>query len=1265
MTECRLILLLCLLSIAPEILAAESVFEREARLRRELDALEQLQAQSHDQMDAVAKQRGALIKKLRVGPDDELRRLTAESSRLEQAMSVKQAAVKPADPDEAAALKIEYGALRRARDEADQAATARWKTLAATTPAGAAVVDQIKVLEAELARLEREWNGRRGEVSERHRDLRPVSPEPRNARVIELELPPAPDAAERRQRFAERNSPANVAALARSFFRVIDPRAKGVERAVALFEQGRPTEALEAYREYFFAKVTEPEKYGLTPAAFMDDENQFMCVRHPPATWIAEALQGIAHTTSHDLGDEYVMRVKVGPPGAVHWAYVADQPVNKNGKLVWLEFQRRFGRGISNDGGYDGLREPLLDAYLLNGDAAYLRRWAEYSDDWALNWQSDVAASPHNIRWADAIISRLVCGFVSRMRAIALARPAMAREMPAPTLARMLLRLQEEYLAPNILVARTTRQNWNMMGLGFNARNALLLPEFKPAQWAGRETRRCVEKTYVFTIMLDGGCVEYGDEGHQGVWRERIGGALQLWKQQPPAWFTPAWEGELLDTFNQNARFWVRHLKADGYQHRAGMRYARELFVGNIETKFGPHSLDAQAPWVTGEPEVKRVLSTVFGSGEHGAPRHQSDVMPVLGEFMLRGSWDKDAPLFYMHAGRTPNSGAIEDATAFRAHAFGRNLLIGSAVFVDGRSQNAHFKLVDNVGSKTDYLTYADDQPGIGRWHTSGNFDVAEGFYEGVYENRAGRKYLSPFDVAGEVPLRGIGEPPVTDVRRHTRQVFFSRQPAFWVVVDRLETEGRHRYEQPYEIFTPVTKLDWLRRARTPIPNAETRVVLDETNRVIRTHNPGWPNLSLHHFASSPIRYSFDAKSHDLAHKTKGEIAAAEDQWRLNRPELRDVLAFTRRVVVGWEGAGPQTLVTLTVPRATDESGAVREVKPATDGGFTATAADGTKIEFRAAGVLTVGGQKVDIAEIPPPIRPVAFAPAVNVFTEHVDVTMRCATPGVEIRYTLDGSDPTPQSALYRGPVRLTQTARVKAIALRPGVKEIPWELAPGQVTIPTWAVFTKESLRPAVPPANGKPGLLWEYMEGGQFALVSHSEWLPPAQTGTTTNLFDVSMRATGGAFGVRYRGHLNVPADGVYTFHAPREIVYPDSEAGYDLRVFIGEREWEPATRRHALGTWSVALQKGAHPFQVIFVDTRAKPYKYETWRDWPNPAVLWPGTVPALEITGPGLDRQPLPAHWLVCDHPATKSALIDVNGDGRLDVIGGGYRLTEPD
>lgn len=61
-------------------------------------------------------------------------------------------------------------------------------------------------------------------------------------------------------------------------------------------------------------------------------------------------------------------------------------------------------------------------------------------------------------------------------------------------------------------------------------------------------------------------------------------------------------------------------------------------------------------------------------------------------------------------------------------------------------------------------------------------------------------------------------------------------------------------------------------------------------------------------------------------------------------------------------------------------------------------------------------------------------APAISVAgryeTESTTVTMTCETQGAYIRYTLDGSDPTAESALYTTPFALAGTATIKAIAV-------------------------------------------------------------------------------------------------------------------------------------------------------------------------------------------------------------------------------------------
>gem|GEM_PF-3217371 len=60
------------------------------------------------------------------------------------------------------------------------------------------------------------------------------------------------------------------------------------------------------------------------------------------------------------------------------------------------------------------------------------------------------------------------------------------------------------------------------------------------------------------------------------------------------------------------------------------------------------------------------------------------------------------------------------------------------------------------------------------------------------------------------------------------------------------------------------------------------------------------------------------------------------------------------------------------------------------------------------------------------------LSPAFVVFGDTVSVSLTCPTDGAEIRYTLDGSEPTGESILYTGPITLTRTATLKARGYKP-----------------------------------------------------------------------------------------------------------------------------------------------------------------------------------------------------------------------------------------
>lgn len=274
------------------------------------------------------------------------------------------------------------------------------------------------------------------------------------------------------------------------------------------------------------------------------------------------------------------------------------------------------------------------------------------------------------------------------------------------------------------------------------------------------------------------------------------------------------------------------------------------------------------------------------------------------------------------------------------------------------------------------------------------------------------------------------------------------------------------------------------------------------------------------------------------------------------------------------------------------------------------------------------------------PIDTVVIQPQQTVFTDKVSVSFGIPTQprdDLEFRYTLDGSDPTIQSPLYTGPFELAGDTLVKVRPFVKGLKETPWNIAGVEGGKTVSAIFRKTASLPAMRVEGLKSGLNYEYFEESWPVLVSHSGMYPllPAKgAGEADRLLDADqltkIRQTDRAYGVKYDGFIEVPETGVYRFFAPDPLYNTTKDAGYELRVWVDEKEWFPNPDLHAENIWSVALDKGLHRLQVSYVDYRWKEFRNEYWMSW-NPLQMWEGT-PVLEIDGPGIKRQALPPDWL---------------------------------
>lgn len=142
-----------------------------------------------------------------------------------------------------------------------------------------------------------------------------------------------------------------------------------------------------------------------------------------------------------------------------------------------------------------------------------------------------------------------------------------------------------------------------------------------------------------------------------------------------------------------------------------------------------------------------------------------------------------------------------------------------------------------------------------------------------------------------------------------------------------------------------------------------------------------------------------------------------------------------------------------------------------------------------------------------------------EIFLKQAKVELKSGDGG-EIRYTLDGSEPTESSALYSKPIVLDKTTTVNAKTFWP-------ENIQSRVSR-----FTSEKveLTDALEITNLKQGLVVHFFEGAWDSLPDFSKM--KATTVNTCPAFDLTPSPVNENFGMKFEGFINIPSDGIYTF-------------------------------------------------------------------------------------------------------------------------------------
>jgi len=148
------------------------------------------------------------------------------------------------------------------------------------------------------------------------------------------------------------------------------------------------------------------------------------------------------------------------------------------------------------------------------------------------------------------------------------------------------------------------------------------------------------------------------------------------------------------------------------------------------------------------------------------------------------------------------------------------------------------------------------------------------------------------------------------------------------------------------------------------------------------------------------------------------------------------------------------------------------------------------------------------------------ISPAGDFLVSPTQISITGATSGAQVRYTIDGADPTELSTLYSGPFTLSAAATIKARAYKTGMN--PSELSA--------EVF--KGLLAAENPANAQQGLNYSYYEG-QWDALPDFQSMSAIRTGTAA-VFDLTpANQKMSYFGLRFDGYIDIPVDGIYTFY------------------------------------------------------------------------------------------------------------------------------------
>jgi alpha-L-fucosidase len=162
----------------------------------------------------------------------------------------------------------------------------------------------------------------------------------------------------------------------------------------------------------------------------------------------------------------------------------------------------------------------------------------------------------------------------------------------------------------------------------------------------------------------------------------------------------------------------------------------------------------------------------------------------------------------------------------------------------------------------------------------------------------------------------------------------------------------------------------------------------------------------------------------------------------------------------------------------------------------------------------------LELAEAPIVYETPRIEAEADLLLDSLDVALAVRSAGLDVRYTLDGTEPTATSPRYEEPLRLTETTTVKARSFH-GDRPVA-ELAE--------RTFQQTYAWPNMPSVDLEPGLVVELFRGTWDVLPDFGD-LEREDTWVAETI-GVKPGANEEYYGLRLRGFLEVPETALYAF-------------------------------------------------------------------------------------------------------------------------------------